>query len=84
MRLDAHERWILDHVEHFVACAFGGRGRYERVSCPDLAAAHEASRRLVRDRPVAIYAISGLGQALVEVAETLVCVPQAAGRGTTI
>lgn len=31
--LDLRERWILDHAENYVACAFRGRGRYERVAC---------------------------------------------------
>ncbi|MGH7012564.1 MAG: hypothetical protein ACREEL_00140 [Stellaceae bacterium] len=33
MHLDQRELWIADHAEHFVACAFRGRGCYERVRC---------------------------------------------------
>ena len=65
MDADAHERWILENADYFVACAFRGRGVYERVECRDLASAIEAARGLTSDRGVMIYAVRGNSQALV-------------------
>lgn len=63
MRLDPGEQWVLDHAGYFVACAFRGRGKYERIETPDLDSARVVARRLVCDRPVAIYAVVGRGLA---------------------
>ncbi len=61
-RLDPHEAWVLANATHFVACAFRGRGRYERAECASLAA---AARRLRTDRPVGIYAVYRRHQACI-------------------
>lgn len=67
MHLNPRERWIFENAEHFVACAFRGRGVYDRVQCADLASAVEAARRLSMDRGAMIYAVCGHSQGLVEV-----------------
>jgi len=59
MHLDTREQWILNHAEHFVACAFHERGVYERVRRACFEEAHAAARRLSADRGVMIYAIHG-------------------------
>lgn len=69
VHLDPREQWVLANATHFVACAFRGRGKYERVACVDLDEARTEARRLLCDRPVAIYAICGLSQTLVELAK---------------
>ncbi len=66
MHLDARERWILENAEHFVACAFRGRGVYERIQCACLEEARDAAQRLSTDRGAMIYAVRGHSQALVE------------------
>ncbi len=53
---DPHEAWVLANATHFVACAFRGRGRYERAECASLDAACAAARQLRTDHPVSIYA----------------------------
>ena len=73
VRLDPRERWVFANATHFVACAFRGRGKYERIVCVDLEGAREAARTLVKDRPVAGYAVAGrylaASQACVELVE---------------
>ncbi len=64
-RLDPHEAWVLANATYFVACAFRGRGRYERAECASLEAACAAARRLRTDRPVGIYAVYVRHQACV-------------------
>lgn len=66
VRLDPHERWVLANADHFTACAFRGRGRYERAECRTIEEARRCARRLSTDRPAMIYTVYRRHQALVE------------------
>jgi hypothetical protein len=66
MRLDPHERWVRANAEYFTACAFRGRGCYERVECRNIEEARRQARRLSADRGAMIYAVYPRHQALVE------------------
>lgn len=66
---DAYERHlqaVLQNAESFTACAFLGRGKYERREAPSLEEARKLALAIKRDRPVLIYAIAGPHQVLVE------------------
>ena len=55
---------VLASAEHFVACAFRGRGRFDKLECPTREAAIEAARRMIKkDRPTLVYAVKGIRSA---------------------
>ena len=53
-RLDAHEAWLLANATQFVACAFRGRGRYERAECASLDSARAEAREMLGEDPTLI------------------------------
>ena len=69
-RLDPHEQNVLANADHFTACVFRGRGRYERVEAATLEDAERAAAHLgTTDKSVMLYAVSGRHQALVATIE---------------
>lgn len=59
MRTDEEDlAFVIANASCFVATAFLGRARTERVEAATLEAAREAAAGLYRGKPIAIYAIA--------------------------
>lgn len=63
---DDHAAWVRNGAERYVAVAFRGRGKYDRVDAATIEEAREAARSLKTDRPAMIYAVRGFHQVHVE------------------
>jgi len=66
---DDRHKYILDHVEYFTAVVFLGVGKYYRVEVATEELARHAADSMSEftQRPVMIYAVSGLSDSLVAV-----------------
>ena len=59
---------VLATAEYFVATAFRGYGRFERIECPTRIEAVEAAGSLIKNgRPALVYAVLGLRSACTDI-----------------
>jgi len=58
--LRSYEEFVLNHPQTtYYACAFRGRGRYDKTEAASLQDARVAAEGLYEDRPVMLYAVLG-------------------------